>query len=69
MYIQYPGIVREQPVSFWHIDRRWIEQHAVKKKALKNGKASKSMPSTVRLNPLIKCSSLSFVLASFKDLQ
>ena len=40
-----------------------------KNKALKYGKASKSMPSTVRLNLLIKCSSLSFVLASFKDLQ
>ena len=68
MYLKYPEVLREQPVSFRHIDRRWIEQHAVKKKVLKYGKASKSMPSTVRLNLLIKCSSFSIVLASFKDL-
>ena len=49
------------------IDSRWIEQHAVKKKPVKNGKASKSMPSAVRLNLLIKYSSFSIVLASFKD--
>ena len=68
MYMQYPEMLREQPVSYWHFDKSRIEQHAVKN-ALKYGKASKSMPSTVRFNLLIKCSSLSFVLAFFKDLQ
>ena len=41
MYIQYPGMVGERPVFYWLIDRRWIEQHAVKKKPLKMEKLRK----------------------------
>ena len=31
MYMQYPEMLREQPVSYWHIDKSRIEKHAVKK--------------------------------------
>ena len=41
MYVQYPEMVRERPVFYWHIDRRLIEQHAVKKKPLKMEKLRK----------------------------
>ena len=69
MYVQYPGMVRERPVFYWHIDRRWVEQHAVKKKKLLKMESFEKYAINSMFNLLIKYSSFSNVLTSFKDLQ
>ena len=68
MYMQYPEMLREQPVSYWHIDKRRIEQHAVKKSP-QIWKSFEKYAINSTFNLVIKYSSFSNVLASFKDLQ
>lgn len=66
MYMQYTEMLRERLVSWQEED--WKTRCELE--ALKNGKAFKSVPSTVRLNLLkINVHRFSIVLASFRELQ